>query len=88
MTDTDTKKVDQRSLLADSDTEHYVCCYHDHVSYCGLTLSDPASGWADDDEIDCVVCLDLSVVDDETGGMFCPAEPYCRFATGEGPDIP
>lgn len=82
------REVDGRPMVSDPEMEHYVCCYHEHVTYCGLTDTAGAVGWADDDDIDCVVCLDLAQVDDDMDGMFCPAEPYCRFVTGEGPAIP
>lgn len=54
----------------DDELGHYVCCNDTHA-LCGKTL-DPNSPWVeDDDEIDCVVCRDITVCTN-CGAKFAP----------------
>lgn len=53
------------------DLGHYVCDCSDDISLCGVELDEDAPWVDDDDEIDCVVCRDISVCS-RCGARFAP----------------
>jgi hypothetical protein len=52
--------------------EHFVCCVHEHRTYCGLHDTNPVGDPAD--EVECVVCNDLAEDD-----RFCPVMRHCPY---------
>ncbi len=48
----------------DDELTHVHCCHDENTALCGTDVTD--SDWADDDDNECVVCLDLE------GGHYCP----------------
>lgn len=70
MTQTDTVTANHPTISPES--EHFVCCEHEHVTLCGHY--DP-EGWNGNvsDEIECVVCQDLGDLDR------CPVYGECKW---------
>jgi hypothetical protein len=72
MTDIQTATPD---VLTGDSLEHFVCCLHADVTYCGAPADDSEPAWAD--EVECVVCNDLERT---LGAGYCPTSTNgCRY---------
>jgi len=60
-------------ILADSETDHYVCCMDVNLSLCGMDVTDSELDSLRE-EYTCIVCADLEA----NAPNFCPKYSICK----------